>query len=321
MISIIVPVYNVEKYLTRCIDSILAQTFTDFELILVDDGSPDNCGKICDAYAEKDGRVRVIHKENGGLSDARNTGIEMAFENSDSEWITFIDSDDWIHPKYLEVLYFSVKDTGLGISVCKFERTDGDNPKVDITNLKSQLCTPEGFYCDNNVYAVIACGKLYKKECFKEIRFPSGKIHEDEFVTYKILFQYSKIAVIDEPLYAYYTNQDGIMNKNWSPKRLSVLEALDYQLTYFKNNGYEKAYLKAINSIAYIICDYIKKIDLDKDNIRYKKMLKKQLRVHLKRYKETAEFSLSATPWFYETAYPRMMYCYWLIRSIFRKWI
>ena len=103
-ISVIVPVYKVEKYLSRCIDSILAQTYTDFELILVDDGSPDNCGKICDGYAEKDNRV-VIHQGNGGISAARNAGIDWAFENSDSEWIAFIDSDDWVHPLYLECLY------------------------------------------------------------------------------------------------------------------------------------------------------------------------------------------------------------------------
>lgn len=103
-ISVVVPVYNVEKYLCRCVDSILAQTFSDFELILVDDGSPDKCGAICDEYTKKDSRVYVIHKENGGLSDSRNVGIKWAIENSDSEWIAFIDSDDWIYEKYLEIL-------------------------------------------------------------------------------------------------------------------------------------------------------------------------------------------------------------------------
>ena len=108
VISVIVPVYNVEKYLHRCVDSILAQTFTDFELILVDDGSPDNCGKICDEYAEKDSRIHVIHKVNGGLSDARNAGLDWAFANSNSEWVTFIDSDDWVDKYYLEYLYNSI---------------------------------------------------------------------------------------------------------------------------------------------------------------------------------------------------------------------
>ena len=118
LISIVVPIYKVEKYIHRCIESILAQTFTDFDLILVDDGSPDNCGKICDEYAVKDKRIHVIHKENGGLSDARNAGIDWAFANSDSEWITFIDSDDWIHPKYLETLYNAVFTS----SYCEYRR-------------------------------------------------------------------------------------------------------------------------------------------------------------------------------------------------------
>ena len=122
-ISIIVPVYNTEKYLNRCVDSILNQTFTDFELILVDDGSPDNCGKICDEYKEKDRRVRVIHKPNGGLSDARNAGIEWALNNSDSEWISFIDSDDWVHPNYLDFLLRAAEQNNTSVSICGFLRT------------------------------------------------------------------------------------------------------------------------------------------------------------------------------------------------------
>ena len=103
-VSVIVPVYKVEAYLHRCVDSVLNQSFSDFELILVDDGSPDNCGAICDEYAQKDSRVHVIHKTNGGLSDARNAGIDWAFANSDSQWLTFIDSDDWVHRDYLKLL-------------------------------------------------------------------------------------------------------------------------------------------------------------------------------------------------------------------------
>ena len=109
-VSVIVPIYNVELYLSRCIDSILAQTFTDFELILVDDGSPDKCGEICDKYAAQDKRIHVIHKENGGLSDARNAGIEWTLNNTSCLWITFVDSDDWVHPEYLEILYKVCKD-------------------------------------------------------------------------------------------------------------------------------------------------------------------------------------------------------------------
>ena len=120
LISVIVPVYKVEKYIHRCVDSILTQTFTDFELILVDDGSPDNCGIICDEYALKDNRIHVIHKENGGLSDARNAGIDWAFENSNSEWLTFIDSDDWVHPKYFEAMVRAAQIYRTEIAICNY---------------------------------------------------------------------------------------------------------------------------------------------------------------------------------------------------------
>ena len=162
LISVVVPIYNVEKYLNRCVDSILNQTFTDFELILVDDGSPDNCGKICDEYAEKDNRVRVIHKPNGGLSDARNAGIEWALKNSDSEWITFIDSDDWVHPNYLEFLLQAAEKNNTSVSICGFVRTENksDFPKY---SFESKVYSNEDFWIEKNVNAVIACAKLYKK--------------------------------------------------------------------------------------------------------------------------------------------------------------
>ena len=116
-ISIIVPVYKVEKYLHRCINSILKQTYQKFELILIDDGSPDNCGNICDEFAEKDQRIHVIHQENGGLSAARNSGIDWAFANSCSKWLTFIDSDDWVHPQYLEVLLYAATKFNVSVSI------------------------------------------------------------------------------------------------------------------------------------------------------------------------------------------------------------
>ena len=204
-ISVVVPIYNVEKYLNRCVDSILNQTFTDFELILVDDGSPDNCGKICDEYAEKDNRVRVIHKPNGGLSDARNAGIEWALKNSDSEWITFIDSDDWVHPDYLEFLLRAAVENNTSVSICGFVRTENksDFPKY---SFESKVYSNEDFWIEKNVNAVVAWGKLYKKKDFTEIRYPVGKVHEDEFTTHKILFKYYNIAFVNEELYYYFTN-------------------------------------------------------------------------------------------------------------------
>ena len=189
-ISIIVPVYKVEQYLRRCVDSILAQTFADFELILVDDGSPDNSGAICDEYAAKDPRITVIHQENGGLSAARNAAIDWVFTNSDSQWLTFIDSDDWIHAEYLARLLNAAVENQVSISACNFEITTGDNPAIPPEQFDTTLWTPENFFVEHNVTATTAWAKLYRKECFQTIRYPVGKIHEDEFTTYKILFEF-----------------------------------------------------------------------------------------------------------------------------------
>ena len=237
-ISVIVPVYKVEPYLHRCVDSILAQTFTDFELILVDDGSPDNCGAICDEYAQKDSRVVVIHQANGGLSAARNAGIDWAFVNSNSDWIYFADSDDWIHSKSLEVLMDSAAKTGCSVVIGGFESTKGEMPAVDENALTGVVWDVSEYFCQQYVNAVVAWGKLYRKEAFRSVRYPIGKIHEDEFTTYQILFEFDQIAVIDQPLYAYFQNAEGIMGSAWNPKRLDVYDALDDRIDFFQKRGF-----------------------------------------------------------------------------------
>ena len=241
LISVIVPVYKVEKYIRRCVDSILAQTFTDFELILVDDGSPDNCGMICDEYALKDNRIHVIHKENGGLSDARNAGIDWAFENSNSEWLTFIDSDDWVHPRYLSFLYQAVCDFDVNISVCAFVKCQEIVDYIDETR-NIELTTPQILLEQNRENATVAWGKLYKKQIFQELRYPVGKLHEDEYTTYKALFSYHSIAYLDNLLYFYYINPGSIMHSNWDIRRLDVFNAFRMQMQFFKKNGYKRAY-------------------------------------------------------------------------------
>lgn len=321
-ISVIVPVYNVEKYLNRCIDSILAQTFTDFELILVDDGSPDNCGKICDEYAEKDERIHVIHKENGGLSDARNVGIDWAFAKSNSEWITFIDSDDWIHPRYLETLYDAVKSTGCEISICAYEETTGGNPEVDESQLEAEIVNTEDFFCEHNVNAVIAVCKLYKKEDFKDIRYPVGKLHEDEYTTYKILFKYEKIAFANQPLYYYYTNSESIMRSEWTPKRMDSIEAIENQANFFSLNNYQKAFEY---SIKYLLNNLAKhyKIIVNNNNSEQKKQYLPEIKSKITRYLKFAEDRgisiFSDYIYIYELVYPKRMKLYWYWQAVKRK--
>ena len=233
-ISVIVAVYKMPEFLPRCIDGILGQTFRDLELILVDDGSPDHCGEICDRYAAADSRVHVIHKENAGVCVARNTGLDWVYANSDSEWIFFHDNDDWIHPETLERLYNAALEQNTRISICGYEMTEGKDPELLPEQLIPMAWTPKDFYLQHFVNATVCWGKLYHKTVFEGKRYPPGKYIEDEFLTYLLLFAQERISVISAPLYAYYINRAGISKKAWIPKRLDAWEAYDQQLAYFR---------------------------------------------------------------------------------------
>jgi len=321
-ISIIVPVYKVEVYLQRCIDSILIQTFKDFELILVDDGSPDNCPKICDEYAKRDKRIHVIHQKNAGLSAARNTGIDWVFSNSNSEWLTFVDSDDWIHPRMLEALLKAAQENKVAISICGYAKSAGDSPLVGSDTFFSEIWNPEDYYVKNTVNATVAWGKLYKRTCFSEIRYPVGKIHEDEFTTYKILFVFDRIAVIREPLYAYFQNPNGIMQSKWTPGRLDGLIAHKEQILYFENNHFEKAKHRAIKALLWGTKEQLEiviRLNQKKDILYLRRLLREEIH----QYKEILALSPWNTSDLYEAAYPKAMYIYWLVRSFLGKihWI
>ena len=198
LISIIVPVYKVEKYLKRCVDSILTQTYQNMEVILVDDGSPDKCGAICDRYRETDNRVVVIHKKNGGLSDARNAAIPLA----KGEYISFIDSDDWISSYYVEHLYKAVAKCDADIGISWFEnvfegkalQSKTEEPLSNYECLTAEECLKKLLY--QNGVEVCAWGKLYKTSLIKDLRYPVGKLYEDIPVTYEAVKRSKKIAVI-----------------------------------------------------------------------------------------------------------------------------
>lgn len=240
-IYVIVPVYKVEPYLERCIDSILNQTYQNFEPVLVDDGSPDNCPAICDRYAAEHKNITVIHQENSGLSAARNTGIAyaMAHSNPEESWITFIDSDDFIHPNYLEYLYLAAKETNSGISICRYRKTSSSEiPPLTHDQLAWEQFSPEEFWRKDRTNALIACAKLYKLSHFHGIHFPKGKLHEDEFTTYKILFKCEQVVFLNTALYCYYFNSNSITHSEWSPRRLDGLDALEEQVRYFTENHF-----------------------------------------------------------------------------------
>ena len=259
-IIVIVPVYKVEKYIERCIKSILIQTYENFELVLVDDGSPDRCGEICEEYAKKDGRIKVIHQENAGLSAARNVGIEWVMKNSESKWITFVDSDDWLHPKYLELLFNAVNEKNTSIAVCNYLEVK-DEVEIKSELAKNRIMTPEELYCKRNVNAITAWGKLYSRELFVDMCFPNYRCYEDEFLIYKILFKVDKLIYIEQPLYMYYKNENSIMHSLWSLEKLVIIKAIEEQLKYFKDLRFEKAYMKAIRKYKRVLFAVIEKLE------------------------------------------------------------
>ena len=256
LISIVVPVYKVEKYLKRCIESILRQSFTNFELILVDDGSPDNCGNICERYAREDSRIHVIHKENGGLSDARNAGIHWAIENSNSKWITFIDSDDWVHPDYLSFLYKAVIDFDVKISICKYTKVCQFCENLHNEYVASTYQVQD-LYVKEKTNSIVAWGKLYLKSDFTNIGFPVGKLHEDEYTTYRLLFMYDKVAFVEDSLYYYFVNPDSITQSRWSVNRMDILDAYKQQLSFFREKGLNDAYMYTARALLLAFADVI----------------------------------------------------------------
>ncbi len=240
LISVIVPVYKVEPYLDKCVQSIVEQTYRNLEIILVDDGSPDNCGAMCDAWARRDGRIKVIHKENGGLSDARNAGLAAA----SGEYIGFVDSDDWISPEFYEALYTAIQKGSViaasGIVWAYDDHLEADaHPYAgrDYTPLEAldSLTSGCGFYA-------VAWNKLYSVALFTDIRYPVGKIHEDEFVTYRLVGRAQVLTLCPEAKYYYRQRSGSIMNK-WSSQHLDALEAYAQRLNYLYTY-YPELYLK-----------------------------------------------------------------------------
>lgn len=312
MITVVVPVYKVEKYLNRCVDSILNQTYTDFELLLIDDGSPDNCGKLCDEYAKKDHRVFVIHQKNGGLSSARNTGIDWFYEKNKSEYITFVDSDDWLHPEYLSVLMAGITENHVKISVCNYNRVTYEIPHKSYDNIKFELTSPENFLVNHSWQYNYAWGKLYHKSVFEDIRYPIGKIFEDTFTTYKVLHKCEKIAYTELQLYYYFQNDQGISHSPWKPSELVIFDAMQEQLNFYKEKGLQKAYDKEFELFVHHHAYQIVRIKENKNDLKKNKAtlkeIKKTLRNYLKENKD--KFNVHNMTYSYEAAYPIFMKLY-----------
>lgn len=257
-VKIVVPVYNTEKYISRCIDSILAQTYKNFSLIIIDDGSTDASGNICEEYRKIDSRVIVIHQENRGLSNARNRGIEYPIEN---DFITFVDSDDIIHPKYLEYMLRAIESTGCKVVVVKHSRFSDDLLKEDYEYHVIETCSPQDCYCMKKISVTPAWGKLFDSSIIGKLRFPEGKIHEDYYFTWKLVFSVNKLVVVNNTLYYYFQNENGIMHSKWNPRRMDIFEGLQEQIEFFEKNGLSLAWGRAVFKRQKIIDKYINMVD------------------------------------------------------------
>lgn len=249
-ISVIIPVYNVDKYVEKCLKSIINQTYNNLEIIIVNDGSTDNSLMICEKIAKKDKRIKIITQKNGGLSLARNTGIK----NSTGDYIAFIDSDDYVSKRFIEVLYNTLIANNADISVCDYIYVDENDHKWSKTKkmnkIYSNIDAIKDLFVGNQDTEVMSWNKLYKKSLFLDnnILFPEGMIHEDNFTTYKLYYFSKSIALVDEKLYFYLQRNNSIMGKKFNVKRLNILLAIDETKQFFEK----------------------KKIDLSKEILCYK---------------------------------------------------
>ena len=279
MISIIVPVYNVERYIRKCLESILIQTFKDFEVIIIDDGSTDSCPNICDEYAKKDSRFNVIHKKNGGLSSARNAGLDAA----SGQYIALIDSDDWIATNMLEILYHNLINFKADISQCEFVKTKSeyDLGPVPYSNEQPMILTGKEmvskFHDKNAIKYSIVCNKIYKAQLFHGIRFPVGKIHEDEFVNYKVVFRAKRVNCSKQKMYYYRQHASSIMANKLNLSKLNGLEAFLERKDFYKNKHQTTLYkneLKYILEYITIICSQLKNVECkDKQEINHLRLI------------------------------------------------
>ena len=282
-ISIIVPVYNVEAYLERCVESILKQTYTNLEILLVNDGSTDKSGELCDKLALRDHRIRVIHKENGGLSDARNRGIDEASSNL----IGFIDSDDYIDEDMYETLYRQMVASKADLSMCGHYDVYHQIPEKQVAEIKTWELMPEEaikMVMEAKILSVTAVNKLYKKALFEQLRFRIGKIAEDAFIMVDLIHQCSKIVATNEKKYYYVHRENSITTQKFSLKFLNVIEAYEQNAKIISEN-YPDLYDVAIMRLNWAYFYVLDRLLVDND---FKdKVLEDRLISYLKKNKKS----------------------------------
>lgn len=243
LITVIVPVYNVADYLSRCLESIVAQTYHNLEIILVDDGSTDQSAVICQEFCQRDRRFKYLHQENAGLSAARNAALKIA----KGKYITFVDSDDTIAPGLVTTLYAVLSANRIKLAACTFQEVYPDGhthnfcrPSSEVHLLSTEECLAEMLI--EHSLSLAACGKLYQRELFRTVQYPVGKLYEDVGTTYRLVFQCEQVAFIPQPLYHYYQHPASIIHQAYTPQKLDLItltnqmcDAIDQRFPALKN--------------------------------------------------------------------------------------
>lgn len=314
-VSIIVPVYNSEKYLRDCLDSILNQTFSDYELILVDDGSTDCSGNICDEYSKTDNRICVYHQKNRGQAAARNFAVTV----SNAEWLAFVDSDDVIHPQYLERLMKCI-DSGAGVCCCLMKEEEKISAFSELEQrIKYSKHTVDEVFMMGEVASGIAgfvvWAKILKKSIIENHPFTEGRVFEDNAVVKKWLYTAREITILEEPLYHYRINYSGTSKGSFDAKKVEdVLWSRDEIIDFYKEKGLHKAYEQAeIDYILFAINLYFKLRKTDEENAE---RLKKIILERYKKDKTFIDFSKENQLFVFELKYPKLMWLYWKIKAI-----
>lgn len=289
-VSIIVPVYNVEKYLCECLDSILNQTYKEFELILVDDGSTDKSGEICDKYKGEHNNIKVIHQENQGQAAARNNGVKI----SEADWIMFVDSDDVIHYDLLDFLYKSVIESGAGMAVCgrvSSEVIPNDFYKKYIFSYSLDIVTNDKlmeYFNDKKYYFWAPFPSIIKKEIVESIPFPEGRIYEDNAISCQLIYASKKLAKVPFVMYYYRDNPKGTMNSPFTIRDLDYLLALETQIAFFQKIDCDKMCIKISAELIQSAFYYYEKSKIE-NNLEIEKIVKKKIKIILRKYNRFIE--------------------------------
>lgn len=291
LISVIIPVYNVEKYLVECVESVLNQTYKNLEIILVDDGSPDRCPEMCDEYARKDSRVKVIHKKNGGLSDARNAGIDVAT----GEYISFVDSDDYVSEDMIGVLYERAVQTQADLTFCSIEKVDENGKRISLENVGTSVYDRNEFW-ENKYYqqqsaSTVAWNKLYKKHIFYKLRYAVGRIHEDDIILLKVIEKCNIIATVQQGRYMYRQRNDSIMHTEYTLAKFQLIEERLEMAEYHRRRGCPELSKKAL----YVALATLKRgyLELNLSESKIRMYYKKQIVRFKKVFKEISEKNLT----------------------------